>query len=77
MLTLWKKSHYNIYMENIEHQLIIEIEEFCSKYKLSVYDFGNEAVKDSKLVWRLRKGLGISSTNINRIRKYINSHSKR
>jgi len=57
-------------------ELLTEIEEYCSRSRITPTAFGKAAMNDGNFVYRLRDGRIPGITTIERVRKYIASRSK-
>ena len=53
--------------------LITTIEDFIREQGLSERRFGEQAVGDKKVLWRLRHGFGVNLCTIERIEQFIDS----
>lgn len=54
--------------------LLKEIEEFCAEYRLSSYTFGYKAVKNGRLVERLKNGGRIWPENEKAVREFMDNY---
>lgn len=57
-------------MEN----LLTEIEQFCAEFHLSSYTFGYKAIKNGRLVDRLKNGGRVWPDTERRIRDFMNNY---
>jgi hypothetical protein len=51
--------------------LVREIEDFCQTAGIAESTFGRRAINDGKFVGRLRDGKGVTTTTVERVRRYI------
>jgi tRNA U34 5-carboxymethylaminomethyl modifying enzyme MnmG/GidA len=63
-------------MKTIEQELLSEISKYRKATGLSMSKFGMLATEDPKLLSRLKKGKGITSTTINKIRKFLSKNNE-
>ncbi len=59
-----------VYLAAME-QLLIEIEDFCERWDISVTEFGLKSLNDRSLVTGIRRGRDLRLSTVDKIRRFM------